>query len=144
MANLSAVLFEELPEVNWAGFYLLKGQDLVLGPFQGKPACTRIGPGKGVCGAAAAKREIGGRGKRQQVPRAYRLRCRVEIGDRRADVARTGGCSACSTSTARCWPASMTKTVPGWKRSCGLLLERIGYGCEDEDKMTEYSVKSDR
>ena len=57
MANLSALLFQELPDVNWAGFYLLKGQDLVLGPFQGKPACTRIGPGKGVCGAAAEKWE---------------------------------------------------------------------------------------
>ena len=57
MANVAALLFEELPDVNWAGFYLLKGQDLVLGPFQGKPACTRIGPGKGVCGAAAEKRE---------------------------------------------------------------------------------------
>ena len=56
-ANVAAVLYEELPEVNWAGFYLLKGQDLVVGPFQGKPACTRIGPGKGVCGAAAARRE---------------------------------------------------------------------------------------
>ena len=51
------MLYQELPEVHWAGFYLLKGQDLVLGPFQGKPACTRIGPGKGVCGAAAKKRE---------------------------------------------------------------------------------------
>jgi len=57
MANVSALLYDELPEVNWAGFYLLKGEDLVLGPFQGKPACTRIGPGKGVCGAAAKKRE---------------------------------------------------------------------------------------
>ncbi len=57
MANVAAVLYEELPDVNWAGFYLLKGQDLVLGPFQGKPACTRIGRGKGVCGAAAQKRE---------------------------------------------------------------------------------------
>ena len=56
-ANTAAILYQELPEVNWAGFYLLKGQDLVLGPFQGKPACTRIGPGKGVCGAAAQKRE---------------------------------------------------------------------------------------
>ena len=53
MANVAALLFEELPDVNWAGFYLLKGQDLVLGPFQGKPACTRIAPGKGVCGTAA-------------------------------------------------------------------------------------------
>ncbi len=57
MANVAALLFEKLPDVNWAGFYLLKGRDLVLGPFQGKPACTRIGPGKGVCGAAATKRE---------------------------------------------------------------------------------------
>jgi L-methionine (R)-S-oxide reductase len=57
MANVSAMLFQELPDVNWAGFYLLRDQDLVLGPFQGKPACTRIGPGKGVCGAAAAKGE---------------------------------------------------------------------------------------
>ena len=56
-ANIAAVLYQELPEVNWAGFYLLKGQDLVLGPFQGKPACTRIGPSKGICGAAAQKRE---------------------------------------------------------------------------------------
>jgi L-methionine (R)-S-oxide reductase len=57
MANVSALLFQELHDVNWAGFYLLKGQDLVLGPFQGKPACTRIGSGKGVCGAAAEKRD---------------------------------------------------------------------------------------
>jgi GAF domain-containing protein len=56
-ANVAALLYQELPEVNWAGFYLLKGQDLVLGPFQGKPACTRIGPGKGVCGAAAKNRQ---------------------------------------------------------------------------------------
>ncbi len=56
-ANVAAVLYQELPEVNWAGFYLLKGQDLVLGPFQGMPACTRIGPGRGVCGAAAQKQE---------------------------------------------------------------------------------------
>ena len=55
-ANVAAVLFEDLPDVNWAGFYLLKGHDLVLGPFQGRPACSRIGPGKGVCGAAASKR----------------------------------------------------------------------------------------
>ena len=57
MANVAALLFEELHDVNWAGFYLLKGYDLVLGPFQGKPACTRIVPGKGVCGTAAQKRE---------------------------------------------------------------------------------------
>ena len=84
-ANVAAVLYEELPEVNWAGFYLLKGQDLVLGPFQGKPACTRIGPGKGVCGAAARSGRNRGRRKRQKVPRAYRLRQGIEVGNRGAD-----------------------------------------------------------
>ncbi len=52
-ANTSALLFQLLPDVNWAGFYFLKGTELVLGPFQGKPACVRIPVGKGVCGAAA-------------------------------------------------------------------------------------------
>jgi len=56
-ANCAALLFQSLPDLNWAGFYYLKGTDLVLGPFQGKPACVRIGPGRGVCGAAAARRE---------------------------------------------------------------------------------------
>lgn len=57
MANCAATLFHALPDLNWAGFYLLKGSDLVLGPFQGKPACVRIAPGRGVCGAAAERRE---------------------------------------------------------------------------------------
>ncbi|MDZ4728911.1 MAG: GAF domain-containing protein [Xanthomonadales bacterium] len=52
-ANLSALLFMELEQVNWVGFYLLKGNELVLGPFQGKPACVRITLGQGVCGTAA-------------------------------------------------------------------------------------------
>jgi GAF domain-containing protein len=52
LANVSAALYAYLPQINWAGFYLLKGKDLVLGPFQGLPACSRIGEGKGVCGAA--------------------------------------------------------------------------------------------
>jgi len=56
-ANCAAILFHSLPNINWAGFYFLKGEDLVLGPFQGKPACVRIGPGRGVCGAAAASRQ---------------------------------------------------------------------------------------
>lgn len=56
-ANCAAVLYHALPEVNWAGFYLLRGEDLVLGPFQGQPACVRIGPGRGVCGAAAEQRK---------------------------------------------------------------------------------------
>jgi L-methionine (R)-S-oxide reductase len=56
-ANCSAILFQSLPNINWAGFYFLKGDDLVLGPFQGKPACVRIALGRGVCGAAAAQRQ---------------------------------------------------------------------------------------
>jgi GAF domain-containing protein len=55
-ANTSALLFAALPELNWAGFYFLKGSELVVGPFQGKPACVRIALGRGVCGAAAAAR----------------------------------------------------------------------------------------
>jgi L-methionine (R)-S-oxide reductase len=51
-ANLAALLFHTLPDLNWAGFYWLKGGELVLGPFQGKPACVRIAVGKGVCGTA--------------------------------------------------------------------------------------------
>jgi GAF domain-containing protein len=57
-ANLSALLFQELEDVNWVGFYFLKGQELIVGPFQGKPACVSIPLGKGVCGTAAATGEI--------------------------------------------------------------------------------------
>ena len=57
MANFSSLLFHSLPDLNWSGFYLLKDKELVLGPFQGKPACIRIAVGEGVCGTAAARRE---------------------------------------------------------------------------------------
>ncbi|RRJ84300.1 GAF domain-containing protein [Aestuariirhabdus litorea] len=53
MANLSSLLFMEMDRLNWAGFYLAQDQQLVLGPFQGRPACIRIDMGKGVCGTAA-------------------------------------------------------------------------------------------
>ncbi|MGH8138266.1 MAG: GAF domain-containing protein [Steroidobacteraceae bacterium] len=60
-ANTSALLFDALPDLNWAGFYFLRGGatdgELVVGPFQGKPACVRIALGKGVCGTAAASRK---------------------------------------------------------------------------------------
>jgi GAF domain-containing protein len=56
-ANFSALLFNSLPNVNWAGFYFLHGEELVLGPFQGNPACVRIPLGKGVCGVAAQQCE---------------------------------------------------------------------------------------
>src|SRR6516225_276857 len=55
-ANTAALIFAALPEVNWAGFYFLRGSELVLGPFQGRPACVRIALGAGVCGSAAAAR----------------------------------------------------------------------------------------
>ncbi|NLM96094.1 MAG: GAF domain-containing protein [Halanaerobiaceae bacterium] len=57
LANASALLFNSLPDVNWAGFYLMGGGELVLGPFQGKPACVRIPIGKGVCGSSARDRK---------------------------------------------------------------------------------------
>jgi L-methionine (R)-S-oxide reductase len=56
-ANLSALLYGALPNLNWAGFYFLQGRELVLGPFQGKVACVRIALGQGVCGTAAERRE---------------------------------------------------------------------------------------
>jgi GAF domain-containing protein len=55
-ANLSALLFLEFGDISWAGFYFLRGDTLILGPFQGKPACVSIPMGKGVCGTAAATR----------------------------------------------------------------------------------------
>ncbi|GHV41558.1 hypothetical protein FACS189490_08700 [Clostridia bacterium] len=58
LANVSAAIAMFTDRINWAGFYLLKGETLVLGPFQGKPACARIQLRKGVCGTAAEKREI--------------------------------------------------------------------------------------
>ncbi len=57
LANAAALLRLRLPGLNWAGFYLLRDGRLMLGPFQGKPACTRIALGRGVCGTAAARRE---------------------------------------------------------------------------------------
>ena len=56
-ANLSALIWQLVPDLNWAGFYFVKGGELVLGPFQGKPACVRIAIGKGVCGTAVSRRE---------------------------------------------------------------------------------------
>lgn len=58
MANAAALLWQYLPDLNWAGFYRAVGEVLVLGPFQGKPACIRIPFGRGVCGAAASSRQV--------------------------------------------------------------------------------------
>ena len=58
LANIAAFVYHSLHELNWAGFYVIKGEQLVLGPFVGKPACTRIALDKGVCGAAATKKQV--------------------------------------------------------------------------------------
>ncbi|MET0332096.1 MAG: GAF domain-containing protein [Dyella sp.] len=56
-ANFAALVYHSLPDLNWAGFYLYDGEELVVGPFQGKPACIRIALGRGVCGTAAQTRQ---------------------------------------------------------------------------------------
>lgn len=56
-ANLAALIFNSVPDLNWAGFYFVEDNELVVGPFQGQPACVRIVPGKGVCGTAMVTRE---------------------------------------------------------------------------------------
>ena len=56
-ANFAALVYHALPDLNWAGFYFFDGTELVVGPFQGKPACVRIALGRGVCGTAAATRQ---------------------------------------------------------------------------------------
>ena len=58
LSNISALLMETLPDLNWAGFYILHEDQLVVGPFQGKPACVHIQVGKGVCGTAVEKDEV--------------------------------------------------------------------------------------
>ena len=58
MANLSALLFNQIPDLNWAGFYIMRDGELVLGPFQGQVACVRIPVGKGVCGTAVATGQV--------------------------------------------------------------------------------------
>jgi GAF domain-containing protein len=55
-ANFAALAYHALPDINWCGFYFLDGEELVVGPFQGKPACVRIPPGRGVCGTVAVSR----------------------------------------------------------------------------------------
>lgn len=57
LSNAASLIYMQLDQINWAGFYLMRNGELVLGPFGGKPACTRIALGKGVCGTAAARQE---------------------------------------------------------------------------------------
>ncbi|GAE51004.1 sensor with GAF domain [Xanthomonas arboricola pv. pruni MAFF 301420] len=80
-ANLTALIFNALPSLNWAGFYFYDGRELVVGPFQGLPACVRIPLDKGVCGAAASTRQS----------------------QRIADVDAFPGHIACDSARARSW-----------------------------------------
>ena len=99
-ANLAALLYHGLPELNWAGCYFLKGGVLVLGPFQGKPACTRIALGKGVCGTAAAT------GRAVLVENVHEFPGHIACDgasnwESCCPWSRTAGSSGCSISTAR-------------------------------------------
>ena len=85
MANAAALIWETLPDLNWAGFYRNVGGELVLGPFQGRAACIRIPFGKGVCGAAAATPPGPAGRRRPRLSRPHRLRQRVEQRAGRAD-----------------------------------------------------------
>lgn len=84
LSNASALINERLDDVNWAGFYLMDGDQLVLGPFQGKIACVRIPVGKGVCGTAVAENRVQRVGGDACVPGPYRLRCGQQCGNRAA------------------------------------------------------------
>ena len=78
MANAAALIWETLPDLNWAGFYRNVGGELVLGPFQGRPACIRIKFGEGVCGVAARDPPGAAGRRRPRFPRPHRLRRRLE------------------------------------------------------------------
>jgi len=92
MANIAALIWQFLPRLNWSGFYRTVGADeLVLGPFIGKPACIRIPFGQGVCGTAAASAATQLVPDVHAFPGPYRLRCGQRIGTGRAGQARRPG-----------------------------------------------------
>lgn len=113
-ANFSALVYQALPDINWAGFYFHDGQELVLGPFQGKPACVRIALSRGVCGAAASQRRT------QVVPDVHAFPGHIACdAASRAEIVvplvHKGACWASGTSTVRCPAVSTTRTAPAWK-----------------------------
>ena len=91
MANCAALIFNSVPHLNWAGFYLLKEGELVLGPFQGQPACVRIVIGKGVCENANYSSRL----RRHQIRWPHRLRQQFTIGNRRPDRERRFSIARC-------------------------------------------------
>ena len=98
-ANFSALIFHSLPDLNWAGFYFAKDDELVLGPFQGQPACVRIRVGQGVCGAGAARGKVAHRATtgHQQPVQYHRLYNRAT----RSCCGPHAGC--CSPERCSCW-----------------------------------------
>ena len=117
-ANAAAAIFHALPDLNWAGFYFLRDTELVLGPFQGRPACVRIALGQGVCGTAAAQR------RSILVPdvEAFPGHIACDTASRSELVCRccaAARCWACSIWTARCSHASTRRTGPGASCSRG-------------------------
>ena len=119
-ANTSALIFQTMPDINWAGFYFLQSPDeLVVGPFQGKPACVRIAVGKGVCGTAVAQSRTILVDDVHQFPGhiACDAASRSELV---VPLLREERCSASSISTVRCPAGSISKTrlaSKGWRPS---------------------------
>lgn len=112
LANASALLFEALPDINWAGFYLLRGEMLHLGPFQGKTACTQIPLGRGVCGTAAATRQV------QLVPDVAQFPSHIACDRHPGRKSSFRSCwkipsLACWILIRRCTIASMNRTLKG-------------------------------
>ena len=118
-ANTSALLFQSLKDVNWVGFYIAEGKELVLGPFQGKPACVRIPFGKGVCGKAAAE------GKTIVVP----------------DVNRFSGHIACDTVSR----SEIVVPLLNWGKLLGVLdIDSPSFGRFDETDLHYLTIFNER
>ena len=144
-ANLAALLFWSLPQLNWAGFYLVEPRrgDLLLGPFQGKPACVRIPIGRGVCGTAAARRETSSCPTCTRSPATSpATRRRIRRSSCRSFA--TASCSVCSISTARCRRGSMTRMLGGSRRWCACSLIRSVRAFPDSLRVRRNRVRLQR
>ncbi len=113
-ANFSALVFGALPDLNWVGFYFYDGNELVVGPFQGKPACVRIALGRGVCGTAAVVRQSQGVCDVEVNFPAISPAMRRRVRRSSCRSCRTTPCSAYSTWTAPYLRASTPPTAPAW------------------------------
>ncbi len=116
-ANAAAAIYHALPELNWAGFYFLRGDELVLGPFQGRPACVRIALGKGVCGTAAAERRSVLVPDVEAFPGHIACDTRVAIGARGAAADRR--CVAWRAGSRQPGARALRRGRSGWMRGAG-------------------------